>query len=182
MASVPGKFCPVCKHKNEPDARVCAYCGSPLEFSQEGPSTTRRVNRKGEETNVLPGSVEEVFQKAIKPPPEGIAIYVREFAAPIEVRKEHAFTLGRLLAGDNEQDFVDLKPFGGYENGVSRRHALVRRTAEGFEILDLGSTNGTWMDKKRLTPEKPYPIKSGSPISLGRLQIFMVFQESTETP
>jgi len=180
MASVSGKFCPVCKQKNEPNARVCAFCGSPLEFGQEDPSTTRRVNRKGEETNVLPRSVEEVFQKAIKPPQEGIAIYVREFAAPIGIRKEHEFTLGRLLAGDNEQAFIDLKPYGGYENGVSRRHALVRRTAEGYEILDLGSTNGTWMNKERLAPEKPYPIKSGAPISLGWLQIFMVYQETVE--
>jgi len=110
MDSVSGKFCPACKHKNEPGAKVCAYCGTPLEFSEEGPSTTRRVNRKDEETNILPQMAEEDFQKAFKPPKEGIAIYVKDYAAPIEIRKEHEFTLGRPLTGDLEQDYVNLKP------------------------------------------------------------------------
>ena len=183
MNSVSGKFCPVCKHRNEPDARVCVYCGAPLEYSQEGPSTTRRVNNKDEEeTNVLPGLTEETIQKAFKPPKEGIAIYVRDYAAPIEIRKEHEFTLGRLLTGKLEQDFVNLKPYGGYENGVSRRHALIRHTAEGYEILDLGSTNGTWLNKKRLIPDKPYPLESGAQLRLGRLQIFVIYQELAAKP
>jgi hypothetical protein len=182
MDSASGKFCPVCKHKNEPTATVCAYCGSPLEYSQEGPSTTRRVNRKAEETNVLPQTTEEVFHKAFKPPKEGIAIYVKGFAAPVEVRTEREFTLGRLLTGDAEEAFIDLKPFGGYENGVSRRHAAIRRTVRGYEILDLGSTNGTWLNKKRLIPEKPYPLHNGAQISLGRLQIFVIYQETSGKP
>ncbi|MGD0611653.1 MAG: FHA domain-containing protein [Anaerolineales bacterium] len=182
MDSASGKFCPVCKHKNEPDATVCTYCGSPLEFSQEGPSTTRRVNRKGEETNVLPQMAEEAIQKAFKPPKEGIAIYVKEYAAPIAIRKEAEFTLGRLLTGNAEEAFVDLKPFGGYENGVSRRHALIRRTDHGYDILDLGSTNGTWLNKKRLIAEKPYPLESGAQVRLGRLQIFVIYPEIAAKP
>ena len=177
MDSVSGKFCPVCKHKNEPGATTCAYCGSPLEFSQDGPSTTRRVNRKGEETNVLPEMTQEAFQKAFKPPKEGIAIYISGYAAPIEIRTEREFTLGRLLTGDEAEHSIDLKPYGGYENGVSRRHALIRRAENGYEILDLGSTNGTWLNKKRLTSEKPYPLDSGDQVRLGRLQIFVVYQE-----
>jgi hypothetical protein len=136
-----------------------------------------RVKHTQEKTKVLPGLTEETIQKAFRPPKDGIAIYIRDSATPIEIRKEHEFTLGRLLTGDFEQDFVNLKPYGGYENGVSRRHALIRRTAEGYEILDLGSTNGTWLNKRRLTPEKPYPLKNGAQISLGRLQIFVIYQE-----
>ena len=182
MESASGSFCPVCKHKNEPDARVCAYCGSPLPEGPDRQPATMRVKHPQEKTKVLPGLTEETLQKTIKPPKEGIAIYVRDYAAPIEIRKEHEFTLGRLLAGDAEQDFVNLKPYGGYENGVSRRHALVRRTADGYEILDLGSTNGTWMNKKRLVPEKPYSLRSGAQISLGRLQIFVIYQQTGGKP
>jgi len=182
MDSVSGKFCPVCKHKNEPDASVCAYCGSPLPEATDRQPATMRVKHPQVKTKVLPGLTEETIQKAFKPPKEGIAIYVRDYAAPIEIRKEHEFALGRLLTGDSEQDFVNLKPYGGYENGVSRRHALVRHTADGYEILDLGSTNGTWMNKKRLIPEKPYPLRSGAQISLGRLQIFVIYQETAGKP
>jgi hypothetical protein len=177
-----GSFCPVCKHKNEPGAKVCAYCGSSLQGGQERQPATMRVKHAQEKTKVLPGLTEEAFQKAFNPPKEGIAIYVRDYTTPIEIRKEHEFALGRLLTGDLEQDFVNLKPYGGYENGVSRRHALVRRTETGYEILDLGSTNGTWLNKKRLTPEKPYPLHNGAQISLGRLQIFVIYQETSGKP
>jgi pSer/pThr/pTyr-binding forkhead associated (FHA) protein len=33
---------------------------------------------------------------------------------------------------------------------VSRRHAAVRRTAAGYEVADVGSLNGTYVDHKRV--------------------------------
>ena len=33
---------------------------------------------------------------------------------------------------------------------VSRRHAVLRRTEEGIEVRDLGSTNGTWVNGWRV--------------------------------
>ena len=54
---------------------------------------------------------------------------------------------------------------------------MIRRTDHGYDILDLGSTNGTWMNKKRLTPDKPYPLESGAQVRLGRLQVFVIYQE-----
>ena len=178
LDSASGKFCPVCKNKNEPGATTCAFCGSSLQVSPEETPSTVRVRRVQEKTKVLPELTDETIQKAFKPPKEGIAIYVREAALPIEVRTEREFTLGRLLTGDVEEHFIDLKPFGGYENGISRRHALIRRTERGYEILDLGSTNGTWLNKKRLTPEKPYPLHNGAQVRLGQLQIFVIYPET----
>jgi len=35
-------------------------------------------------------------------------------------------------------------------DGVSRRHAEVRRDAEGWWIKDLGSVNGTWVNGEQL--------------------------------
>jgi hypothetical protein len=140
------------------------------------------VNRKDEETTVLPPMTEEDFKKTFKPHEEGIAIYVKGYAAPIEILKEREFTLGRHITGEIEQAFVDLKPFGGYESGVSRRHALIRRSDHGYEILDLGSSNGTWVSKIRLTPDKPYPLENGAEVYLGKLQIFVIYQEMAAKP
>jgi hypothetical protein len=177
MDSISGKFCPVCRNKNEPTATVCAYCGSPLEYGQASPTTTRRVNGKEEGTTVLPQVDEEALKKIFQPPEEGIAIYVKDYAGPVETLKEDEFILGRHVNEEVEQAFVDLKPFGGYENGVSRRHALIRRTDQGYEILDLGSSNGTWMNKKRLIPDQPYLLENSALVHLGRLQIFLIYQE-----
>ena len=177
MDSNSGKFCPVCRYKNEPTAMVCAYCGAPLEYSQESPTTTRRVNSMEEGTTVLPQVGEEALKKTFKPPEEGIAIYIKDYAEPVVILKEGEFILGRRVNEAVEQAFVDLKPFGGYENGVSRRHAMIRRTDHGYEILDLGSSNGTWMNKKRLVPAQPYLLENGAQVYLGRLQIFLIYQE-----
>ena len=33
---------------------------------------------------------------------------------------------------------------------VSREHAVIRREADGWWIEDLGSSNGTWLDRARI--------------------------------
>ena len=60
----------------------------------------------------------------------------------------------------------------GEENGivlniaeVSRTHAVLTRAEEGYMIKDLGSTNGTFVDKKRIGGK--YLLKPGDTIMLG---------------
>lgn len=49
---------------------------------------------------------------------------------------------------------------------VSRRHAVVRRRADSYEILDLGSSNGTFVNEQRLGSTTK-PLNEGDTIRVG---------------
>ncbi len=49
---------------------------------------------------------------------------------------------------------------------VSRQHARFTRTADGYEVQDLGSTNGTFVDGRRLSGET-VSLQPGAVITMG---------------
>jgi len=72
----------------------------------------------------------------------------------------------------------------GEENGitlniaeVSRTHAILNRAGEGYVIKDLGSTNGTFVDKKKVGEK--YLLKPGDTIMLGDA-IYLTYQADTD--
>jgi pSer/pThr/pTyr-binding forkhead associated (FHA) protein len=52
---------------------------------------------------------------------------------------------------------------------VSRRHALVRHTGAGLEIVDLGSSNGTFVNGARI--QAPQALHDGDAIRLGGVSL-----------
>jgi len=56
---------------------------------------------------------------------------------------------------------------------VSRSHAILTKAEEGFMIKDLGSTNGTYVDKKKIGGK--YLLKPGDTVMLGEA-IYMTYQ------
>ncbi|NTU82345.1 MAG: FHA domain-containing protein, partial [Chloroflexales bacterium] len=83
-------------------------------------------------------------------------------------------TSQELLVGrkDNQRGIypdVDLGLDGGYDAGVSRRHAMIAPQADGFMIEDLSSANGTFINGRRLQPQSPAPIRSGDELKFGTL-------------
>lgn len=63
-----------------------------------------------------------------------------------------------------KRDACDLVlPF----DGVSRQHAELRPSAEGWSILDLGSRNGTFVDEVRIPPAVPVPVEEQTLLQLG---------------
>jgi len=50
------------------------------------------------------------------------------------------------------------------EQAISRQHAKFERTAHGFTITDLGSTNGTWVNGTRIETQT---LKSGNRVRIG---------------
>jgi hypothetical protein len=53
------------------------------------------------------------------------------------------------------------------ETGVSRQHVRFQRGPQGWEVVDLGSTNGTFVNGRRLPAHQPLVLHQGDQIALG---------------
>jgi hypothetical protein len=56
------------------------------------------------------------------------------------------------------------------DTGVSRRHAEVRITADGIEVADLGSTNGTYVNGVRITTMQ---LQDGDRVTIGGTELVL---------
>ncbi len=54
---------------------------------------------------------------------------------------------------------------------VSRRHARLVCTAEGCTLTDLGSSNGTYLEGKKLIPQTAYPLSLPAHLKIGPFQL-----------
>ncbi|MFW6097590.1 MAG: FHA domain-containing protein, partial [Chloroflexota bacterium] len=67
-----------------------------------------------------------------------------------------------LTIGRSQDNDVVLE-----QQGISRRHARVEQTAGGWQIVDLGSTNGTFLEGNKLLPDVPETWEAGQTLHIG---------------
>lgn len=89
--------------------------------------------------------------------------------------------VGRADARHPVTPDVNLEPFNGYEQGVSRRHAVIFSRNNKLMIRDLASANGTQINDVALVPHHEYPLRHGDTITFGKLsvQIFYAVMPSS---
>ena len=73
-----------------------------------------------------------------------------------------------IIGRDEEVDFVIPEPT------VSRRHVEVRSTDEGWEIADLGSRLGTWVNGKKIRTGEGISFKAGDEVEVGIVRILFM--------
>jgi len=169
------KNCPVCKYENEQNAVVCRHCGASL-------SSDKYANETPKEPDVtvfFSEKPEEIHIDEPIIPSDGIAIYYVGTNKLIAIRTDEEFVIGRQME-ETSESMLDLSDQDGFSFGMSRRHAKIRRTQTGYEVIDLSSKNGTWMNSKRLVPNRSYPLESGSMLRLGRIRLFFFFLSASE--
>jgi hypothetical protein len=83
--------------------------------------------------------------------------------------------IGRADPQSNILPDLNLMDDNG-DMGVSRVHAAIRSTKQGLTIVDLGSTNGTFLNNAPLSPQSAYPLKNGDEIRFGDLLVHVLFQ------
>lgn len=75
--------------------------------------------------------------------------------------------VGRVAGGITPD--LDMTPYGGEDFGVSRQHALIRPSQTAIYLIDLGSTNGTFHNRRRLAAGSAQQLYDGDVLSFGRL-------------
>lgn len=184
-----GIFCPACKMRNEIGAYKCIYCNTPLKIQTNHKTVLRRRFR--DVTGMLPDRYEDFLNAptpATEPfmdfeiPTKGIVLINLENGQMITTQENGAFVLGRATSDvKRDETLVDLTQFGALELGISRAHAMIRRSKGSYQLIDLESSNGTWLENQRLVPKQPYPIESGNRIRVGRLNMLVFYMQNPKS-
>lgn len=83
----------------------------------------------------------------------------------VSIQPGEAFTIGRfdVTVGRKQSDFE----FDKHTKAVSRRHAAIERDADGYSVVDLSSSAGTFVDGEKLVPNVPRRLVRGSRVCFG---------------
>jgi pSer/pThr/pTyr-binding forkhead associated (FHA) protein len=162
--------CSHCSAQQLDGAIFCSDCGASLLSSPSRRETTASLNKAA---SGGPPTVEELTSNVVDAPPGPIApsvcLVVINSGRRIVVDGNQELLVGRK---DNQRGIypdVDLGLDGGYDAGVSRRHALIAPRGGGFTVEDLASANGTFINGRRLQPQAPAALRSGDELKFGTL-------------
>lgn len=156
--------CPNCESEIPLAARQCENCGA---YIKSGHTTITHPEPVESDMNAV--------ADGISPRPGMLALYVMGEEQPVLIRQQETVNIGRSTPVDREFPEVDLAPFQAHLRGVSRFHAQLIPTDEGYSLVDLDSTNGTWINETRLVANDPQPLNNGDMIRLGQFVMFAYF-------
>jgi pSer/pThr/pTyr-binding forkhead associated (FHA) protein len=144
--------CPECGFVNADGANYCQKCGAFLGEATKGDTTeVYQVDEAGE---IRPVDLEEVTG-------EGATLVIRSGGG----RSGEAFNVGgeRLTIGRSPEAEIFLD-----DVTVSRNHALLVRRRDGLYIDDLGSLNGTYVNRRRIESHR---LQNGDELQVGKYKL-----------
>jgi pSer/pThr/pTyr-binding forkhead associated (FHA) protein len=131
-------YCNHCGHRNPPDSSFCSSCGSPLDVTGDRTITLTAVD---------PLQDSPVAEDDIVVPmadlPVGTAVLIVRSGPQAGTRFALTGDVTRLGRHPESEIMLD-------DITVSRRHASVERTPEGYVVSDAGSLNGTYVNQERI--------------------------------
>ncbi len=158
--------CPNCKNQEADGAIFCGECG--MQLIQYAPGETQRFNTATSELGTIPA------HDSPSQSPAWISLHLLENGQILPVSDRIEFTMGRISENQPIMPDVDLSPFNAFDNGVSRLHAVIRNNAGSIVIMDLGSSNGTYINGARIVPNIEQTLRHGDVVALGKLKMQIV--------
>lgn len=153
--------CRSCQAQNVLNAVFCEECGQNLLEQQDNSSSPRADERKN---------------RSQRPWPKLIRLIMLNSGRAIDLSFGHEAVIGRRDTPQGSAPDIDLSPEGGFEAGVSRRHAQISYQEGQALVQDLASTNGTSLNQKPLTPYLAQSLQHGDEIKLGSLVLRVEFR------
>jgi pSer/pThr/pTyr-binding forkhead associated (FHA) protein/ribosomal protein L40E len=182
-------FCTRCGQQNQADARFCARCGTallrpgdPLPDAGADAGATSTLNLGGlgtsdtGENEVTPdpsegGEVDPAAEAAHGLPPGAGLLVVRRGpnAGSRFLLDKAVTTAGRHPDSDIFLDDVT----------VSRRHAEFRREGATFSVRDVGSLNGTYVNRERIDA---VDLAGGDEVQVGKFRLVLLLGPAGDSP
>ena len=145
--------CNNCGHRNPEDANFCSSCGAALGArGDDHTASLQPVDDTGPEDEVA---------VALDDVPEGAGMLVVKRGPGSGSRfvlDSDVATVGRHPDSDLFLDDVT----------VSRRHAQIVRTPDGYAVRDAGSLNGTYLNRERI---EEAVLRNGDELQIGRFKL-----------
>ncbi len=154
-------FCTACGTENVSGSRFCANCGAALPTSVAGADVTSTITTTGSIPDVDSEFSTEAHQGAVDALTPGSALLVVKRGPNAGSRfllDQDVTTAGRHPDSDIFLDDVT----------VSRRHAEFRREGSGYTVHDVGSLNGTYVNRERIDA---VPLSGGDEVQIGKFRL-----------
>ena len=149
--------CPQCGHKNPLTAKFCSSCGANLDQPGDEHHTTMSV------TVPIDSAMEELdIELGALAPGIGMLVVTR---GP-NSGSRYALDDPLVTAGRHPDSTIFLDDIT-----VSRRHAEVRQIAGGYEVCDVGSLNGTYLNRERVERS---PLTDGDELQIGTFKLLFL--------
>ena len=146
--------CPECGFINSPGANFCQKCGAHLPVDEEHGDQTTITYQVDETGELKPVDLERVSA-------EGGALVIRSGGG----------RAGESFAIEGERTTIGRSPDANVfldDVTVSRNHALLVRRRDGLYIDDLGSLNGTYVNRRRIESHK---LQHGDELQVGKYKL-----------
>jgi hypothetical protein len=151
-------FCNNCGHRNPPSANFCSSCGHPLVHAGEETTVTFvPVEATGE-------GPEEELSVALPELPQGTGMLVVKRGPNAGSRFALEGEVTRAGRHPESEIFLD-------DITVSRRHAEFVRRGNGYVVRDVGSLNGTYLNRERIEEAE---LSSGDEVQIGKFKLVFI--------